>query len=342
MRRTRATIPLVLLIFAAAIGCAGPLVRQARSHAAAPPEVQRFTLVHLNDSHGLTRPYKTAGGEVGGYGRVATVLARVRAEVGRERVLFLHAGDVLSRGDALTRGTLGLANVAILNRLGLDLWTPGNGEFYDGVPVLRACIAASKADVLAANVLLKEEGRPMAAPFVVRRVGPVRVAFLGLCFVRTKLPSARPLNVLDPIETARTWVPRLREQADVVVAMTHLGLGKDEALVRAVPGLDLVVGGHSHTRLEAGRLVTDPDGREVLIVQAHEYLKCLGRVDCACVPVGAGGWRLASAEARLIDLAEAVPEAPATAAFVEALWAEHVAAPEPKPKADAAPAGAAP
>ncbi len=296
----------ILLIVVSAVGAVG---------GEAPEAAVRFAFLHVNDSHGRIEPYVQGGTSVGGYARLATAVREQRAKGGVEGLFLVHAGDLFSRGDALTRRTLGAANVALLNHLRFDAWTPGNGEFYDGVPNLRKRIAEASFAVLTANVALKETGKCLARPYVIEQAGPVRVAVFGLCFVRTGYASAKPLDVADPVTTARELVPRLRKEADVVVALTHLGIVADQLLVANVRGLDLVIGGHSHTKLSAGKRVKDPDGREVLIVQAGDYMQYLGRVDLVAEKHG-DGYRVQEARARLIALDETVTRDPETASRV--------------------------
>ena len=114
-------------------------------------------------------------------------------------------------------------------------------------------------------------------PFVILKAGPVKVAVVGLCFVHTSLPSAWALNVDDPIQTAAGIVPKLCKQADVVVALMHLGVEEDKKLAAAVPGIDIIVGGHSHTALPHGIMQVERGGRTVLICQAGEYLDYIGK-----------------------------------------------------------------
>ena len=180
------------------------------------------------------------------------------------RVFLVHAGDEFSRGDELTRATKGAANVAIMNLLKFDLWVPGNGEFYQPLDVLEARLSEAKFPILAANVKYREGGKPVGKPYIIEKAGPVRIAFLGLGIVQpTEAPSAADvLMAADPIETAKGLVPELRKQADVVVAVTHIGSPADRRLAAAVPGIDVILGGHTHDTFPKGVPIKGPDGRE--------------------------------------------------------------------------------
>ena len=115
------------------------------------PQHVELVLLHVNDIHGQTQEHALGKKSVGGYARLATAVADERRQAAQTLVpapagngatrpadgtptyvLFFHAGDEFSRGDGLTRATLGAANIALLNAIGLDAMTPGNGEYYDG------------------------------------------------------------------------------------------------------------------------------------------------------------------------------------------------------------------
>ena len=302
MKRRLTIIVLVVL----GLGVALVWLQRARTP---PTEVLdktiEVTVLHVNDSHGQIEGVRIDGRSVGGYARLATLVNQIRAQSGESRVFLIHAGDVVSRGDDLTRRMSGAANVAILNHLKFDVWTPGNGEFYGGVDNLRRLMEHADFPLLTSNVTLPESGECLGRPYVIEKAGPVKVAFFGLCTVRTFLPGSGDVNTGNPIETAKKLVPKLREQADLVVAVNHISLGSDKALAAAVPGIDLILGGHSHSRLDHGVRVRAPDGREVLICQAGDHLQFLGRVDLKLEHTGKR-YELTEAVARLIPLDENV------------------------------------
>ena len=305
---------------AAILGLALALLGQAGLAAAPatrPADAVRITLLHVNDVHGQLEG-KTAGGKgVGGYGRLATAVADIRRSCDADGVLLIHAGDEFSKGDELTTRTRGRANVAIMNHVGFDLWVPGNGEFYDGLDNLRQRISEAKCQVLSANVHLRATGQPPVAPWVVREVRGVRVAFLGLGFIREEHPSAQAFRLLDPVQTARKLLPDIRKSADVVVAITHIGFGADQKLAATVGGIDLIIGGHSHTTLPNGRRVKGPDG-EVLVCQAGDELRFLGRIDLSVKKPG-GAWKLDAATAKLLPLDQNVKIDPTVTALIARL-----------------------
>jgi 2',3'-cyclic-nucleotide 2'-phosphodiesterase (5'-nucleotidase family) len=239
-------------------------------------------LLHTNDLHGHLTGWVGWDGDlqgqaVGGVDRLASVVCTVRAAYPGS-VLLIDAGDLI--GDTMIADlTRGKALIAALNHLDYDAMTVGNHEPDFGSGELRKRIAEAKFPVLAANLLERPGGSLLARPSVLRKVGGVAVGLLGLAYGKTACTTA-PKNVeglsfTDPTEAAKRHVSLLRrEGADIVIALTHLGLGADIQLARDVEGIDVIVGGHSHNRMIEALRVGD-----TLIVQAGAHGSDLGRLD---------------------------------------------------------------
>ena len=311
--------------FLAAMACG--MVWAAGSPASAPVEAPasrpaadtvRLTLLHINDSHGRLEPHLFQDASWGGYARLKTAVDGIRASGDADAVLLIHAGDVFSKGDDLTQRTLGAANVTLMNYLKFDLWTPGNGEFYDGLPNLQARIKQANFDVITSNVMLPDRSATVGKSSVVRKVAGVRVGFLGMCTVRKRHETNKKLVVSSSLETARKLVPPLQKRADVVVAVTHIGFFGDVRLAGSVGGIDVIIGGHSHTVLPKGRRAKGPDGRDTLIAQAGEFLRYLGRVDLTLERRGEG-WRIVASKATLIPLDAKIKLDPTVTALIAKL-----------------------
>ena len=287
---------------------------------AADAATRHLVILHINDTHGRIEGDPMNGKPYGGYARLSTLVQAIRQQEGADHVLLVDAGDVCSRGDALTTVTLGRANIDLMNFLHVGMWVPGNGDYYLGPSTLQQRISEARFPTLAANVFYRLDGSRFAPPTHILTLQGVKLGFMGLCFVRTEHPSAFLLKVYDPIETARQIVPGLRKQSDVVIALTHLGLDVDRRLADSVAGIDLIVGGHSHSILPKGYAQTGPTGKPVLIAQAGAYLHFLGRIDLDLTRSG-GHWELTSTRARLIPLDGKVPEDPAVKAEIARLKA---------------------
>ncbi|MPY91050.1 MAG: hypothetical protein GEU99_24445 [Luteitalea sp.] len=234
-----------------------------------------LTLLHTNDLHGsIVYP-----GEPRGIAKIATLARRIRKEM--PHVLLLDGGDII-HGTAAEKLFEGQPVIAAMNAAGYDAAAAGNHEFDWGQRIARNAIAAADFPVLSANVVDAPSGEPWGGlqRFIVREAGGVRIAIFGLTTQRTpeiQWPrTIEGVDFRDAVEAARALVPRLREieRADVVVALTHLGVETDRELAASVPGIDVILGGHSHTRLDQQVWVG-----ETLIAQTGSAARHLGRVD---------------------------------------------------------------
>jgi 2',3'-cyclic-nucleotide 2'-phosphodiesterase (5'-nucleotidase family) len=272
------------------------------------PDSLDLVILHVNDTHGALRFTPTEGDEhVGGITRLATLVKEVREEAG-ERVLLLHAGDIFSGRNPTTLYYGGEVNIRAMNMVGYDALTPGNGEFYFfGIRNLESRATEAGFPFTLANMTYRDSGERPFPPYVIRDVEGVRVAILGLGTFAETRPLARPLVRHDPVKTARELVPKIRESADLVIALTHLGFPLDSVLAREVPGIDIIVGGHSHHRLDEPARIPGPNGEEVVVAQALIGGQLLGRIDVSMERVD-GGFHPSRIEGRLLTVHGEIPE----------------------------------
>ncbi len=312
IRRLARTLALLAALFPAAVAAAVPGAVPAGPPAAAPaaapaPAAETLTILHVNDFHGALEPGRPAADrpEEGGAARLA---ALVRAER-TPTTLFLAAGDLM-QGTNLSNIFLGRPVIEAFNLMGLDASAVGNHEFDNGQAEFAERAAEARFPFLAANI----EGAGPWKPSEIRTVGRLRVALFGLTTPETPV-ATHPRNVAglaftDAVAAARVMVARLRPQADLVVALTHLGAEEDEKLAAAVPGIDVIVGGHTHTKLLQPARVGS-----TLVLQAFESGAFLGRLDLDLDPAGR---TVVASRYRLIPVGPAAGEDPAVAAKVAA------------------------
>jgi 2',3'-cyclic-nucleotide 2'-phosphodiesterase (5'-nucleotidase family) len=298
-RRAFLTLLATSLIFLTAVS---PL------HAAAAAERSvRVTLLQLNDLYDIMPVEK---GKKGGLARIATLRDRI-AKVSPGAILVL-AGDFLSPSTMSTMFQ-GSQMVDTLNAVGLDLVTFGNHEFDFGETITRQRMKESRFTWVSSNVLDPTTGLPFgnAVSFVLRDLGGIRVAFIGLTTPETQVLSkgARTLKFLDPMAAAKGAVAHARRaKADVIVALTHQDMADDKALAAAVPEIDVVLGGHEHDPLEA------KVGRTLILKTGSDAIN-LGRIDL--LVTRGKGVRHIETKWELIAVTDETAEKPEVAALVK-------------------------
>lgn len=272
---------------------------------------QRVTILHFNDFHGNVLTPEDAG-DLGGIARIAGMADRVRAENEAEgaATLLLIAGDIL-QGTPLSTVFHGEADFRALNLMDVSAMAIGNHEFDYGMPNLHRLIEMAEFPVLSANIRRKADGTLVFDGTERFMIGDEMVVVMGLTTPETRV-TTMPTNVEnlifeDPAETAAMLAERITRTRDrVVVALTHLGYDEDLELARAVPALDVVVGGHSHTKVDEAQRVGN-----AIVVQAKGYGEYLGRLDLV---IDEG--RVVDHRYALIPMDESVPEDAAVAAVV--------------------------
>lgn len=229
----------------------GLLGMQAGAQPIAPARVAdavKVTLVHLNDVYEIL---PVEGGKSGGLARVATVIRELKAA--DPGLLTTLGGDYLSPsalGTARVDGQplAGRQMVDVLNAAGVDWATFGNHEFDVPEAAFRAHLVQAKFRIVSTNVT-DASGQPFpgvttsAIAPVTSNGRTVRVGFIGVTVDATIKDWVR---YRDAIASARIEVEKLRGKVDAIVALTHLPLAHDAELVGAVPGIDVVLGGHEH------------------------------------------------------------------------------------------------
>jgi 5'-nucleotidase len=261
----------------------------ARPVFAAVNSKKTFTILHTNDMHsnfigmGPASDYTPAtlndDKTRGGYARIAALIAtRKKARASQGPVLVLDAGD-FSMGTAFAAASREIGGeLQLMSRMGYDATTFGNHEFDLGPDGLAKAIGvASKAGripaVLSSNTDFAASDPTLAGlqqlskaglirRYVVIERGGIRFGLFGVLGKEAQIyTSGGAVKFPDPVESARDVVKQLREieKVDVVIALSHGGLekdkdgkfrtGEDVHLPEAVPGIDVVIGGHSHTEL---------------------------------------------------------------------------------------------
>jgi len=242
-----------------------------------------LVIFHTNDVHGYALEVKDERGQLAHLG-YALAKGYIEAYPAANKLL-LDAGDVL-HGRPFATARRGEFIARVLKLMNYDALAVGNHDFDYGLARLMELRDAYSLNFLAANIIEREDGVHLLPPYIIKDFGDFKVGVFALSAPETPIKTT-PGNVAsvtfgspgEILETARDITRKLREEesVDLVVALTHLGTDPQDKpraqdLARAVPGLDLVVDGHSHSRL-AGLKEGDS-----LIVSTGAFFENLGQV----------------------------------------------------------------
>ena len=308
------------LLALALVGCAS----------SQPEQPFTLTLAHINDTHShfdpsdarLTLNNKAIYTRLGGHPRLLTYANMLRDQAAEtdQALLFLHGGDAW-QGTGYFKLYEGAMNADVLSRLKLDAMTLGAHEFDLDNQHLSAFIQELDFPVLAANLDVSQDpdlqGAENLKPYALyafnghkkKRIANVKeagkqpvVAVLGLVMedMANMASNTGQVRFAQEVKSAQQTVNALKEQGvKYIVAVTHLGLDRDRRLAEKVNGIDVIVGGHSHSLLgdfsdlgwaegePYARQFKNPDGRgSTCVVQAGQFAQAMGQVSVTFTPDG--------------------------------------------------------
>lgn len=250
-----------------------------------------LTILHTNDQHSRIDPFPNDGrryGGMGGMARRATLIEQIRKE--EPNVLLLDAGDIW-QGTPYFNFFKGELEYKLMSEMKYDAATLGNHDFDNGLQGLLQQLPNAGFPFVNANYdFSKTILKNRFEPYKVFEKQGVRIGVFGLGIELAGLVSKNNYGetvYLDPIATAKEMVTELRtnQKCNLVICLSHLGYkyedGKvdDVTLAQQVDGIDLVIGGHTHTFMEQPDVFTHPSGHETLVNQVGWSGIFLGRID---------------------------------------------------------------
>ena len=252
--------------------CIGVGVKNARK------PVRELTIVHVNDTHSHLEPDR-AGDHMGMGGALerAAYVDSVRHADGAGNVLLLHAGDFV-QGTSYFSEFGGEMEIAELNALQYDAVVLGNHEFDNGIEALGDMLSLLEVPVVVCNYDFSpfKAGRYIQPYVVVEKAG-MKIGVIGvLCGLKDMVAGdiANRIPAFDMVSTVQKYVDELRPRCDLVILLTHIGYDEhnpgnltDPELCAATRGVDLFVGGHSHTFMDEAASAKNLDGKDIPIVQ---------------------------------------------------------------------------
>lgn len=263
-----------------------------------------LNILHINDLHSRIEPINrfdsTCSAEDDEAGECFGGIARVKTKIDERRTKLTDTGQnviVLDAGDQF-QGSLfyttykGTTAAGFMNAIGFDAMAVGNHEFDDGPENLAKFIDLVDFPVISGNTLAGASSpvAEMIEPYVIKEVGGEKIGIVSVLATDTDETSSPGPTILliDEIDHLNEAVAELEaEGVNKIILLSHVGLGRDKEIAAAVDGIDVIVGGHSHTLLSNVRdgaadsypvRVANPSGQEVPIVQAYAYSKYLGEL----------------------------------------------------------------
>lgn len=258
-------------------------------------ELIHISIFHTNDMHG----------RLDAIARLSTYARKLREDAQEEgrAVFFWDAGDAADRRIQICSVTKGSAFPPILNSMGYTLQAMGNAISLTYGPQSMAEVAArSEFPILAANC--RDGDGPLVEGLkeieLISLTNGMLMGVIGLTAPWGNFYELFGLRFPDFCEVTQRLVSQLKaDGASLIVVLSHLGLEDDRSLADEINGIDLIIGGHSHDRLTNGEVRNG-----VLIAQAGEYAKAIGRVDLTLDPDA--GWKI-SCTANVLDVPDDVP-----------------------------------
>lgn len=257
--------------------------------AAAQDDTFALTILHTNDTHSWHEPTSTGDG---GAARLAAVVNQVRDEA--ENVLLLDGGDRFT-GTLFHVQYRGQDQVQVMNAIGYDAMTLGNHEFDDGEDVLYNFVSQLDFPAVSANITdwgTFTQLDDTVDAYAVLDVNGQQIGIIGLTTPETPELSGVSDEVVfsaDLVGVTQAAVDELTAQGvNKIILVTHVGLDMDREVAAGVTGVDVIVGGHSHTLIgnvyQAAAegypvVVENPEGNPVYIVQAGSNSTYLGRLN---------------------------------------------------------------
>lgn len=253
-------------------------------------KTQRLVILHTNDTHSNIDPFPSNHPKfpnMGGVVRRANAIQKVRET--EKNVLLLDAGDIFQGTPYFNKfkGVLEMKSMAAMN---YDVVTLGNHDFDLGMDAYKSAYQYANFKVVNANYDLTQTAlSDLVLPHTIIKKGKFRIGIFGVGVnLQGLVPSEnwKGVTYFDPVEAAQKQADFLRKKkCNVVICLSHLGYEytskqvSDKVLAVSTSGIDIIIGGHTHTFLEEIQEFTNKDGKPVFVNQVGYGGLKLGRID---------------------------------------------------------------
>ena len=244
---------------------------------------KKITILHSNDIHGdfISEVKAGEGKLLGGLARLSGYINKVRSE--EENVLYVISGDMV-QGSLIDAEYKGISTMEIMNYLSPDVVALGNHEFDYGLPHLLFLEKMANFPIVNANLYIKNYHKRLMSPHHIIKKAGLDILFTGI--ITEKIMDSLKLDPLIgsfvSLEEASSEIGKIcdaykQDDIDLTILLTHIGLDSDIALAKLLDpkwGVDLIIGGHSHSFLEKPEVVNN-----IIIAQAGNGTDQIGRFD---------------------------------------------------------------
>lgn len=255
------------------------------------PEKKHITILHTNDVHSHIDPFQKDHPQFPGQGGVSRryeLIKNIRLE--NPNTLLLDAGDIF-QGTPYFNFYGGELEFKLMSKLGYDAATLGNHEFDNGIDGFAAQLPNAAFKFLSANYDFSNtilDG--LIEPYKVFVKDDIRIGVFGLGIELAGLVGKKlykETTYLDPVEIAADTTRILQEEeaCDLVICLSHLGYQyqgekiSDVKLASQTKGIDLIIGGHTHTFLSKPQVISNLEGKDVIVNQVGWAGVNMGRID---------------------------------------------------------------
>jgi 5'-nucleotidase len=246
---------------------------------------KELVILHTNDTHSRIEPLPDTDRNFPGKGGVvrrATYIDQVRKE--NKNVLLFDAGDFL-QGTPYFNLFKGDIEVEVMNQMGYDAATLGNHEFDYGLEVLEKVARLAKFPIVSSNYDFSETVlNGLIKPYIILKREGVKIGVIGIGIQPNGLIASnnyKGVKYLDPVKTANSMAQMLRSEhnCDMVICISHLGHNPDLNMAELTKGIDIIIGGHSHTFMKQPTLRKNIEENDVLVFQTNGRGIYVGRIN---------------------------------------------------------------
>ena len=210
--------------------------------------MKKITIWHTNDVHSQFEDF-------------SAIVHHLRTHMNKEKDFLLDAGDFCDQKSVMINGTHGVGGIELLKAAGYDAMAIGNNEFFAGIEYLEE-MANQNFPLLSANLFgLNKENIPGVLPYIILSRNELRVLVIGISpywgenSESTAFTDMCGIKLFEPIVFIQDILEREKTNFDISILLSHGGIKKDRLIAQEIVGLDCIIGGHSHTEMDAAECV---------------------------------------------------------------------------------------